>query len=600
MPAARTAGMPATSNGAMSRSTSSFPSLAGAAGEDSLSVPPRRGEGTGSCVGSAPVAGGDGGDGASAGADVGDPAAGAGGASASAERGEWGAGAAVVASGTGASVGPGVASTGGSASADRESADRESAGGAGVASADGDSGAGSASASGTGSTDRGSGVGSVAWGASGAALASVDGCSGAGAAPAGGDSGASATGGAADSEVGASVAGGAGVVSASGGAADSEVGASVAGGAGVVSASGGVGSAVAGGAGAVSGAGGAGEAGGAGVAVALPLGRSRIQPGWIRLSVSQASPSGWILPRLASNSSRQRLPSPRWVSARLHGLSSGWTMIWPPPGDAAAATAPPPAGRVRCQPGMIVSGLSQDRPSGWGAPRLRSQISVHRAPSARCSWASAQGLSPGRTTTTVVSAAAAGTAGAATATGADRGRLGVAFGAGLGAGVLAAAGRAGSDGREGPASGPSQPTVIATVATRWRARRWIGPTAATRDASRPRTSAMISATRQATNTTHATHSATVNAPMIAESDATVPGRSRSWSREGRPVIGQWPQRHQRPGHRHHEPDQRGGRAGAPQPAAGGHGRSGRAHGARSWVTRLVAVASRVVPPGSIR
>ena len=132
-------------------------------------------------------------------------------------------------------------------------------------------------------------------------------------------------------------------------------------------------------------------------------------------------------------------------------------------------------------------------------------------------------------------------AGAATATGADWGKLGVALGAGLGAGVLAAAGRAGSDGREAPASGPSQPTVIATVATRWRARRWIGPTAATRDASRPRTSAMISATRQATNTTHATHSATVNAPMIAESDATAPGRSRSWSREGRPVMGQWPQ-----------------------------------------------------------
>jgi len=72
MPAARIAGMPTTSNGAMSRSTSSLPSPAGAAGEGSLSVLPRRGEGTGSCDGSAPAVGGDGEGGASAGGDVGD------------------------------------------------------------------------------------------------------------------------------------------------------------------------------------------------------------------------------------------------------------------------------------------------------------------------------------------------------------------------------------------------------------------------------------------------------------------------------------------------------------------------------------------------
>jgi hypothetical protein len=105
--------------------------------------------------------------------------------------------------------------------------------------------------------------------------------------------------------------------------------------------------------------------------------------------------------------------------------------------------------------------------------------------------------------------------------------------------VAAAAGRTGGAWNE-PASGPSHPTVIATVATRWRARRCSGPNAATRVASRPRASAATSAIRQPTNAAHATHRATVKAPMMAESDATVLGRSRTWSHDGTPVMGQSP------------------------------------------------------------
>ena len=93
-----------------------------------------------------------------------------------------------------------------------------------------------------------------------------------------------------------------------------------------------------------------------------------------------------------------------------------------------------------------------------------------------------------------------------------------------------------------PASGPSEPAVIATVATSLPARPWSGPTARSRPGSRPRSSATISAATHTAKTAHTAQSATVNTPITASSDATVPGRSRSWRPDGRPVIGQSPHR----------------------------------------------------------
>ena len=233
-------------------------------------------------------------------------------------------------------------------------------------------------------------------------------------------------------------------------------------------------------------------------------------------------------------------------------------MIWPGPTTSGPVAGT--AGRVSSHPGRIISGISHERPSGWGRLRLRSQISVQRAPSPRCSTASAHGESPGRTVTVAPGAAARapetpGTPEVADAADAPDASVPPGVGADLSAAgpgavvsavavagpVAAPTGRTGGA-WSGPASGPSQPTVIATVATRWRARRCSGPNAVTRVASRPRASAATSAARQATNAAHATHRATVKAPMMAESDATVPGRSRTWSHEGTPVMGHSPQR----------------------------------------------------------
>ena len=113
-------------------------------------------------------------------------------------------------------------------------------------------------------------------------------------------------------------------------------------------------------------AGAVGAAGGAGAWDVVADGRVRIHPGRTRLSVSQASPSGWM-PRLRSNSSRQRLPSPRWASARVHGLSSGWTMIWSAPIGPPAAGAAEPGGGVKLPPGGSARACHAC-PSGWARP----------------------------------------------------------------------------------------------------------------------------------------------------------------------------------------------------------------------------------------
>ena len=66
------------------------------------------------------------------------------------------------------------------------------------------------------------------------------------------------------------------------------------------------------------------------------------QPGWISASGSaHVRPSGWTWPWFSCHTSRQRVPSPRWVVASDHGLSPGSTVMVgaPSAGSAAGASA---------------------------------------------------------------------------------------------------------------------------------------------------------------------------------------------------------------------------------------------------------------------